>query len=61
MKTSHGKVKLLYDVFFVPNLAHSLLSVGQLMKGGYAILFDNGTCVINDKESRQSIVSVQMT
>ena len=61
MKTNHGKVKLLYNVFFVPNLAHSLLSVGKLMASGYAILFDNRACVSNDKESGQSIVSVQMT
>ncbi|XP_074585493.1 uncharacterized protein LOC141841246 [Curcuma longa] len=61
VETSNGKVKLLYNVYFVPNLAHSLLSVGQLMMGGYAILFDNGACVITDKDSGQSIVNVQMT
>ncbi|XP_062080662.1 uncharacterized protein LOC133785446 [Humulus lupulus] len=58
VKTSHGKEKLLYNVFFVPNLAHSLLSVGQLMASGYEILFNDGTCVINDLKSGQSIVSV---
>lgn len=30
------------------------------MVGDYAILFDSGACVITDKDSRQSIVSVQM-
>ncbi|KAG6476259.1 hypothetical protein ZIOFF_065498 [Zingiber officinale] len=41
VEISDGKVKLLYNVYFVPSLAHSLLSVGQLMMGGYAIVFDN--------------------
>ncbi|KAG6522128.1 hypothetical protein ZIOFF_019265 [Zingiber officinale] len=58
---SDGKVKLLYNVYFVPSLAHSLLSVGQLMMGDYAIVFDNRACVISDKDSGKSIVSVQMT
>ena len=35
-KTIHGNVKLLYDVQFLPSLAHNLLNVGQLM------LVDNG-------------------
>ncbi|KAG6476926.1 hypothetical protein ZIOFF_066174 [Zingiber officinale] len=61
METSDGKVKLLYNVYFVPSLAHSLLSVGQLMMGGYVIVFDNGACVISDKDSGKSIVSMQMT
>lgn len=49
METSNGKAKLLSDVFFVPKLAHGLLSVGQLMAGEYTIVFDNRACVIKDK------------
>lgn len=49
VETSYGKVKLLVDVFFVPHFAHSLLSVGQLMADGYAILFNNGECIIKNK------------
>ena len=51
MENSHSKVHLLYNVFIVPNLAHNLLSVGQLMDNGYTILFDDGACVIKDKKS----------
>nr|GMD06049.1 Retrovirus-related Pol polyprotein from transposon TNT 1-94 [Ipomoea batatas] len=40
--TSNSKKKLLHDVFFVPSLAHNLLSVGQLMDNGLVILFDDG-------------------
>ncbi|PKA60800.1 Retrovirus-related Pol polyprotein from transposon TNT 1-94 [Apostasia shenzhenica] len=61
VKINHGKMKLLYNVYFVPNLAHNLLSIGQLMAGGYKILFDNDVYVINDKKTGQPIVSVQMT
>ncbi|XP_020243384.1 uncharacterized protein LOC109821619 [Asparagus officinalis] len=61
IKTNNGKVKLLHDVQFVPKLAHNLLSVGQLMAGGYTIIFDDGECVIKDKKSGQTIVNVHMT
>nr|GLL21955.1 uncharacterized protein LOC104612075 [Ipomoea trifida] len=56
--TSNGKKKLLHDVFFVPSLAHNLLSVGQLMDNGLVILFDDGQCVIRDKKSGQNIANV---
>ena len=34
IKTIQGNVKILQGVQYVPTLAHNLLSVGQLMKGG---------------------------
>ena len=58
IKTKKGNVKLLSDVQYVPNLAHNLLSVGQLMNGGYLILFDNGFCSIQDKKTCQKIVDI---
>lgn len=48
--TSHGKVKFLHDVKFVPNFAHNLLSVGQLIASGYLVLFDDRVCTIKDKK-----------
>ncbi|XP_052201693.1 uncharacterized protein LOC127807695 [Diospyros lotus] len=51
IKTSQGNVKLLHDVQYAPNLAHNLLSVGQLMDGGYSILFDDNSCFVKDKKS----------
>ena len=42
IKTLQGDVKLLYDVQFVPCLAHNLLSVGQLMISEYKVVFDVG-------------------
>ncbi|KAJ0041452.1 hypothetical protein Pint_28226 [Pistacia integerrima] len=58
--TSHGKVKLLNNVLFVPSLTHNLLSIGQLMVSGYCIVFDDGSCVIKDKKSGQIIATVKM-
>ena len=37
-------------VQYVPTLGHNLLSAGQLMKGGFSILFDGNACVIVDKK-----------
>ncbi|KAG6419222.1 hypothetical protein SASPL_121438 [Salvia splendens] len=51
IKTVQGDVKLMQDVQYVPNLAHSLLSVGQLMASGYSIMFDKKTCAIVDKNA----------
>ena len=61
IKTLQGDVKLLYDVQFVPRLAHNLLSVGQLMISGYKVVFDGDSCVVNDKKSGQIIANVHMT
>lgn len=34
-----GSARLIYGVQFVPSLAHNLLSVGQLVEGGYDVHF----------------------
>lgn len=60
VKDVHGNVKLLCNVYFIPDLTQNLLSVGQLMGNGYSILFDNGSCVIRNKESNQVIVDIKM-
>ncbi|KAL3533483.1 hypothetical protein ACH5RR_007004 [Cinchona calisaya] len=61
IKTSHGKVKFSHDVQYVPSLAHNLLSVGQLMASGYSVLFDDGACVIKDKNLGQTMINVHVT
>lgn len=50
IKTVHYNVKLLYDVQYVPTLAHNLLSVGKLMTSGHSVVFDGNACAINDKK-----------
>lgn len=60
IKTTSGNVKILNDVQYVPNLAHNLLSVGQLLDSGYSVVFDNGVCSIHDKKSGGLVVSIPM-
>ena len=42
--------KCIHDVMHVLDLAHNLLSVGQLMRTGYYVMFDNDECMIYDKK-----------
>ena len=51
VKTSHGKIKLLDSVQFVPDLGYNLLSVGSLMTRENSIIFDDNTYVITNKKS----------
>ena len=46
---------------FVPSLAHNLLRVEQLMTSGYSVVFNGGSCAINDKKADQSITSISLT
>lgn len=61
IKTNHDKVKLLYDVQLIPNLAHNLLSIGQLMSSGCLVLFDMELVFLKiKKKSGQSMVNIHM-
>jgi len=51
MKCSSG-TKLIKDVFFVPNISHSLLSVGQMLENGSKLLFETNYCQIKDENGR---------
>ncbi|PKU78743.1 5'-3' exoribonuclease 2 [Dendrobium catenatum] len=48
VQTRKGEKKISY-VFFVPNLKHNLLSVGQLNQKGYVLILSFDTCTIKDK------------
>ena len=61
IKTIQGNVKILQGVQYVPTLGHNLLCAGQLMKGGFSILFDGNACVIVDKKSRQTMADMLVT
>ncbi|XP_076929193.1 uncharacterized protein LOC143593450 [Bidens hawaiensis] len=45
----NGNTKLLDDVYYAPQLGYNLLSVGQLLRKGYSLLYDNGQCVTKNK------------
>jgi hypothetical protein len=60
--TKQDQKKDIHDVYYVPNLKHNLISVGQLMEHGYDVLFKGSTCLILDKPpSRKLIAKIQMT
>lgn len=61
VKSSNGKVRLLYDVQYVPDLAYNLLSVGHLVASGCSVVFEKGICKILEKQSGKLIANVQMT
>ena len=61
IKTIQGNVKIVQGVQYVPTLVHHLLSVGQLIKGGFSILFDGNLCVVIDKKSKPTIANVLVT
>ncbi|KAK8933850.1 hypothetical protein KSP39_PZI015291 [Platanthera zijinensis] len=61
VKSKDGHTRHIEDVHYVPLLTQSLLSVGQLMKNGYTITFEDAHCHITHKERSVCIASVKMT
>ena len=44
--TKEGNQKFIHDVLYVPSLSQNLLSVGQFLRKGYSLYFDDGVyCV----------------
>ncbi|CAH9081524.1 unnamed protein product [Cuscuta europaea] len=60
LQTEQGKTKLLHNVQYVPELTHNLLSVGQLLSGGYSVIFEMNMCVIKDKKSGETLIRILM-
>ena len=44
--TEEGNQKFIHDVLYVPSLSQNLLSVGQLLRKGYSLYFDDGVCTV---------------
>ena len=42
--TEEGNQKFIHDVLYVPSLSQNLLSIGQLLRKGYSLYFDDGVC-----------------
>uniref|UniRef100_A0A251SKN6 Putative zinc finger, CCHC-type n=1 Tax=Helianthus annuus TaxID=4232 RepID=A0A251SKN6_HELAN len=55
-----GRTRKIPNVFYVKGLKHNLLSVGQLINKGYAILFQKDRCIIKDAEN-EVIGKIRMT
>ena len=59
VKTKNCSSKLIREVFYVLELAQNLSSVGQLIKKGYMVKFEN-KCQIYDKNKGQIITTVKL-
>lgn len=61
LRSSAGTINTLTNVQYVPNLAHNLLSVGQLMASGYSVEFFSEECVIRDISSNTKVAKIHIT
>lgn len=61
VRTRSGKTRYISDVLYVPGLAQNLLSVGQLIRKGYSLHFEDGECTIYDKINKQLVAKVKMS
>uniref|UniRef100_A0A251SDS7 Putative zinc finger, CCHC-type n=1 Tax=Helianthus annuus TaxID=4232 RepID=A0A251SDS7_HELAN len=55
-----GRSKRIQNVFYVKGLRHNLLSVGQLIKKGYMVKFQEGKCIIKDVRN-ETLGVIRMT
>ena len=46
-------MKLITNVFFVPDLDQNLLSVGKLLENDFKVLFEEKACVIKDSDNKE--------
>ena len=60
IETHHGN-RILTNFQYVPDIGYNLLSVGQLMESRYSILFDDGACLIKNKQTGRVLAKVKMT
>ena len=47
--TKQDEVKVIHGVYYVPNLSHSFISIGQLTENWYKVIFDDVSCTIPGK------------
>ena len=55
--TKQNQNKYISYVYYVPQLKHNLISVGQLMEHGYDVLFQKNTCYIYDKDPHKILIA----
>ncbi|KAK1431533.1 hypothetical protein QVD17_07993 [Tagetes erecta] len=60
IRTGNTGFKLLDQVYYAPKLEYNLLSVGQLMRKGYTLTFDEGKCVIKQKKSGSTLFEISV-
>jgi transposase InsO family protein len=58
---NEGNKKCIHDVFYSPSIGQNLLSVGQMMRRGFRLVFDDAQCEIYNKNTNQKVVVVKMS
>uniref|UniRef100_A0A2N9HWE6 Uncharacterized protein n=1 Tax=Fagus sylvatica TaxID=28930 RepID=A0A2N9HWE6_FAGSY len=59
VNTNGGNRKFIHDVLYVPSLSQNLPSVGQLLRKGYSLLFDDGECTVYDKKHKLTVAEIR--
>ncbi|KAJ0478639.1 hypothetical protein HanHA300_Chr13g0502251 [Helianthus annuus] len=59
-EVSSGVSYSLSQVQYAPALGYNLLSVGQLMRAGYWLVFDDDACNITNKRTRELMCTIPM-
>ena len=59
--SKQSEEKNIYDVYYVPNLKHNLLSIGQLMAHGYDVTFHDNIFCMNFNQTKKLVAKVHMT
>ena len=59
--TEEGNQKFIHDVLYVLSLSRNLLSVGQLLRKGYSLYFNDGVCIVYDKKNKLTVAKVGMS
>ncbi|KAK4417114.1 hypothetical protein Salat_2536900 [Sesamum alatum] len=61
IKLNSGEGSYIRDVLYVSDLGSNLLSVGQLLREGYSLLFENLSCIVfTDKTKKNLLLKVPM-
>ena len=60
VQTTKGR-RVIHDVYYVPQLSQSLLSIGQMMENGYTVKFEGNLCKIEETKTRRVIAAIQKT
>ena len=59
--TKEGNQKFIHDVLYVPSLSQNLLSIGQLLRKGYSLYFDDSVCTTYDKKNKLTVAKVGLS
>jgi hypothetical protein len=60
LDVDRGGHTILNHVQYSPSLDYNLISVGQLMRAGYSLLFNEGACMIKHKKTKEEVCKVKM-